>query len=62
MINRNDLFYKIAHFLSFFALGGFVCRPPIGAGPVSRMGFLNGRTIRINSQKTLIIHSNFFIV
>ena len=62
MINRNDLFYKIAHFLSFLALGGFVCRPPTGAGPVSRTGFLNGRTIRINSQKTLIKIFSFFIL
>ncbi len=52
MITRKE-FYKIAHFFSFFALGDFICRPLFGVGPVSRTGFLNGRTIRINSQKTL---------
>jgi hypothetical protein len=45
-------FYRIAHFFSFLGLGGFICRPLAGADPLSRTGFLNGRTIRINSQKT----------
>jgi hypothetical protein len=45
-------FYRIAHFLSFFDFEVFICRPLVVAGPVSRIGFLNGRTIRINSQKT----------
>jgi len=54
LINRNDFsFYRIAHFLSFFGFEGFIGRPLVVVGPVSpRTGFLNGRTIRINSQKT----------
>jgi len=54
-------FYRIAHFFSFLGLGGFTCRPLVGADPLSRTGFLNGRTIRINSQKTFREKKNIII-
>ena len=53
--DRNDdilFIYKITHFFSFFILGDLIGRPPAGVGPGSRTGCLNGRTMRINSQKT----------
>ena len=55
LLERNErffAFYKITHFFSFFCFGGLTGRPLAGAGPVSRTGCLNGRTMRINSQKT----------
>ena len=53
--DRNDdtlFIYKITHFFSFLIFGGLAGRPPAGVGPGSRTGFLKGRTMRINSQKT----------